>query len=233
MDNKINFTGGFLICKPDKVKWENIQAVLPRRKCVFQKFNSEGDKFVAVKTHYDRDMLNMLLKKKVDFKFFPDINLKTQLDSENLEEAQRIISSQSNVVEGKSNLKSYLADMIAPKHFKFPKYKWKPDDHIGQTLKALGLSEKECKILYTETGAVKILDKRGKQTIALASPNSHLGYNYVLEFPKEKNGLLKRLVVDMNGEIADEFSYLQRDIFNKHFKRNLKIEKGRMKPKNL
>ena len=221
MDNKINFTGGFLIRKP--LDWEGIQKALPRKKCVFQHFNDAGDKFVAVKTHYDQDMINMLVNRKVDFKFYPEINLKTRLDNEKVEEAQQIIASQSKSIEGKC--------FRAVQRFNFPKYKWVPDDHIGQTLNALGLKEKNCKISYTTTGAVKIMDKSGKKVIALASPNSHKGYNYVLELPKEKNGDPRRLVVDMNGEIVDEIDFFNRDKFNEYFERNLRIEQGRIRPK--
>ncbi|MBP3820844.1 hypothetical protein J6G99_04270 [bacterium] len=225
MDN-INFTGGFLIKKPSTRMWHNIENILPRKKAVFQQFNEDGDKFFAVKTFYDKQIADFILNKHIDFKFYPDINLKTQLDPEKLAEAKKIINSQKNIIEIRKDLRKFFKPL--KKIFKPKKYKWKPNDHILQTFKALGLNSSEC--TYSIKNGITIIKDSSGKIVAKASPNSHFGTNYVYVLPKNSDGSPKKFAVDFNGNIVHEFKEINSKSFRENFLNTIKIDLGRIRP---
>lgn len=232
----ISFNGGFWIKKPSPEMWSAIKEVMPRRKQILEQLNDDGDKFFAIKTCYDKEMtfklFNQEIKKgreveKVDFKFYPDINLKVRIDSYFPEEAKETINAQKRVIENRSSIRKFFAQEPI-KQKPIMKYRWKPEDQVAQTLTALKLDKENCNI-DIKNGVTKIYDK-SNNLIAIASPNSHKGYNYVYEYPTVTKPDARRLVVDYNGAIVHEFGILDSKIFRKFFERNVKIDNGRIRP---
>ncbi len=241
--NEINFCGGFLIEKPSIRMWNGIQENMPKKKCVFQNFNENGDKFFVIKSVYDKAMASYILSKNVKFKFYPEINLKNRLDPYSPEEAHRVISAQTYVIDSKSMLRKFInanTDVNI-----VPKYKWKPNDHIGKTLKALELNPDECNVKII-SGVAYITDKKGI-IIAKASPNNERGVNFVYVYPKhrgflsnkDKKGYFypqntddspQRFALTQGGE-RHYFGALQTIDFQNKFKQNVKIDSGRIRPK--
>jgi len=225
MDN-ISFSGGFLIQKPSPIKWKNIKAQLPPNKCIFEDYNANGDKFFAIKNFYDRDMLYVLLRKKVNFKFYPDINLKNRLDSYYPEEARKVVSAQTNVLDTVEQIRLFIKECAPKRNFTIAKYRWKPEDHIDKTLKALGLKSTECSVSKKDG---KTYIKNGKNILAIASPNNEHGINFVYVFPKTSGGESKMFALSQGGE-TEPFSPLNYKEFNKLFLRNVKIDLARKRP---
>ena len=237
MDNNINFRGGFLIKKPSTEIWNGIQSVLPRKKCVFQEFNAEGDKFFAIKDCHDAQIARYILdtnknagknsKNKIKFQYYPEINLKTGLDTYFPEEARKTIDGETQVIKTNKKLENQFfskkEEEIVPI---YKKYRWKENDHISQTLKALKLKDDECKVTI-ENGITMIYDLKGN-AIAAASPNGHKGINFVYEYSRDgKNS--RKLAVDRNGEIIWEYGINEITDFQKFFERHIRIDKGRNK----
>ena len=222
---QINFKGGFLIKKPTRCQWEQIKDVLPKKKCVFETFNDEGDKFFAIKSCYDEDMAKYILNQKFKFAFYPNINLKSRLDTYFPEEAHKVIDAQTDVIINRKELRKFLVSNQAP--FSVPKYRWKPNDHIEKTYSALGLNPSECKTKIKD-GITYIFDKNGKN-IAKASPNNEKGVNFVYIYPKNHDDPSQRFALSQGGERYD-FSAMEIIDFQKKFLQNIKIDKGRTYP---
>ena len=230
MDN-INFRGGFLIKNPSARMWNNIQAVIPRRKCVFHQYNEEGDKFFAIKDFYDKYVADFILSKRIKFKYYPSINLKSRLDTYYPEESKQIIESQDDVITTKRELRKY----IKAKRKQTPpidsQYHWQENDHIPQTMKALGLNPREHRA-EVKDGITTIYNMKGEK-IAAASPNGTKGINFVYVYPSKDNKdkiNSRRLAVDKDGKIICEYSIADFTDFQKFFLQNIKIDKGRIRP---
>ena len=226
--NDISFNGGFLISKPSPTKWKNIKAQFPSNKCVFENYNSNGDKFFAIKSFYDREMIGVLLRKKVNFKFYPDINLKSRLDSYYPETAREIVNSQTNVIDTPDQLRKFIRECTPVKR-KSPivRYRWKPEDHIDKTYKALHIDSSQYQTEIIK-GITYIKDVNGK-IVAKASPNNERGVNFVYELPKTPNGESKMFALSQGGE-KEPFSPLNYKEFHRLFMRNVKIDLARKRP---
>ena len=222
--DRINFTGGFLIKSPTPAKWKKIEEVLPKHKIILPKYN-DSDVFVAVKPCYDPQIASQILAKKINFKFYPNINLKTRLDAHNMDEAYKIIGAQTEEISTFADLRQYIKSLKKP--FRIPKYNWKPEDHIPKTFKVLGL-EQENYVVKIKNGITIIKDKNGK-LIAKASPNTDKGTNFIYVYPKNSDDSSKKLAVASEGEIF-EFSPLQYMDFKKQFMRAVKIDNARKRP---
>ena len=234
--DSVNFRGAFLIKKPkcdvnnNFVKaWNSIQAELPKKKCVFPQFNKRGDKLFVVKSVYDRAMASIILNCNVRFKFYPDINLKNRLDSDFPEEAKKVLDAQKNVISTKEDLRNYV-QIHKEKPIVLSKYRWKPDDHVDKTYRALGLNKDEYHTKIV-SGITLIKDKNGK-IVAKASPNNERGVNFIYVYPTNWNDFSsRRLALSQNGDTY-EFGPLEIVNFQKQFIKNVKIDLGRKRPKN-
>jgi len=230
--NEINFKGGFWIKRTQKPKkwndlWNSIKEELPKRKCVFEEFNEQGDKFFAIKSVYDKAMLNILLRKKADFVFYPEINLKSRLDSMNIPASKEIIDSHTRVLKTKDEINQFIVEADARQPVVIPKYRWKPNDHLEKTYKVIGLSESECKT-EIKNGITYIKDKKGK-VLAKASPNGRSGINYVYVFPKNGDESSKKIAVTQEGD-AYYFTPFELKTFWEKFMQNVKTDLGRKRP---
>lgn len=226
MDNlNVNFQGGFLI---KKSKIGQIMAELPKRKCIIPEINDMGDTFVAVKDIYDLQMVNLLSKHHTRYKYYPDINLKARLDSNNIEAARRTVNSQTNILEKPKDILNFLKT-VRKQFVAMPVYKWKPNDHIDKTFKALAL-EPENYTVKIKNGITYIYKKKDKKLVAKASPNSNRGYNYVYELPKNGDCASRKLAIDNDGKIVWEYPSTDLKTFIKNFMQAVKIDNGRIRP---
>lgn len=226
--NNISFTGGFLLKRPtDETLWKQIQAELPSSKCIIEDFNEYGDKFFAIKSIYDRAMASVLMREKVQFRMYPDINLKSRLDPRNPEKARKIINAQTNLIEDEDELRQFIRTG-GPKVL-IEKYRWTPEDHVDKTYKALGLNKSDY-ITSKKDGITYIKDKSGK-VVAMVSPNNNRGVNFVCVCSKTDNldPSLEQFALDQNGN-KRYFGPLQIKDFRKNFMQNVKIDLGRKRP---
>jgi hypothetical protein len=172
-------------------------------------------------------MLGVLLRKKVSFKFYPDINLKNRLDSYYPEEARKVVSAQTNVLDTVEKIRRFIRDCAPAKNVSpIMKYRWKPEDHVEKTLKALGLNPSECSVSKKDG---KTYIKNGKKILAIASPNNERGINFVYEFSKTPNGESRMFALSQGGE-TEPFSPLNYKEFNRLFARNVKLDLARKRP---
>jgi len=227
--NDISFTGGFLLKRPTSNKlWQEIQAELPRKKCIVEDFNGYGDKFFAIKSIYDRAMASVLISKKVKFRLYPNINLKSDIDPRKVDRARAIISAQTNVIEKESDLRQFVR--TGGQKVLIEKYHWTPEDHIDKTYSSLGLDMADCKTTV-KNGITYIKNKKGR-VLAIASPNNQKGINFVCVCSQTEHNdpSLKMFALDQNGN-KKYFGPLQIKDFNANFMSNVKLDLGRTRPK--
>lgn len=230
MDNRISFQGGFLLKRPTNNKlWKEVVDELPSSKCIIEDFNEYGDKFFAIKSIYDRAMASVLIHKKVPFRLYPDINLKTRLDSRNPEEARKVIASQTNIIEDEKELRKFVS--TGGKKVLIEKYRWVPEDHIDKTYKALGLEKSKYKTVIKD--GITYIKNKNNETIAMVSPNNQRGVNFVYLCSKTDNSdpSLEKFALDLNGN-RRYFGPLQTKEFHDLFMKNVKLDLGRIRPKS-
>ena len=226
--NEISFQGGYLLSKPTSRMWNIIQGELPKHKCIVENINGEGDNFFSIKKVYDKDMASLILRKNINFKFYPDIDLHTRINSYFPDEALKTLSEQTNVIETREQLRKYIKS-IEPKKIVIKKYRWKPNDHIEKTYKALGLEQSEY-ITEITNFVTYIKDKKGN-IIAKASPNNQRGVNFVYVYPQPQKYIMEaqRFALSQSGE-RENFGALQSINFFKEFNKNVRIDAGRIRP---
>ena len=230
--DKINFTGGFLLHKPDVKKWEKAyDEIVPRKRIIIHDLKEQDNIFFATPSCYDSSILKYLFGEKFKFTFYPDINLKNRLDAYYPEEAIKILDAQETVITDKRKMRKYIVEP-KPCSIQSLKYKWKPNDNIEQTLTALKLDKEDMKI-KTAKSVTTITDRNGK-LVAKVSPNTAQGINYALVYPRYGNENLRMIAIDHHSQIitdTTDINYLQE--FKERFIRAVKFDKGRVtSPKN-
>lgn len=229
--DKINFTGGFLLKKPLPPEvWEKTyNEIIPHKRVIINDIPNIGDIFVASKRCYDNEIGLYLLNKKINFEYYPKIDLKTRLDSYYPEEAKSVLQEQKTVIRGETSL-TKMFQLHKKMKTAIAKYKWKKNDHIKKTYEALELSSED----YTHTikkNVTIITDKDGN-LIAKASPNTNTGTNYVLVYPKPKNHVdpFRMVIIDYEGKKTMDSTNIE-DLkgFTKGFKKAIEIDRARNK----
>ena len=231
MDNKISFQGGFLFKRPtNDTLWKEVVKELPSSKCIIEDFNEYGDKFFAIKSVYDRAMASVLIRKKVPFRLYPDINLKTRLDPRKPDEARKIIASQTNCIEDENEMRRFVS--TGDKKVLIEKYRWVPEDHIDKTYKALGLEKSNHKTIIKD--GITYIKNKNNETIAMVSPNNQRGVNFVYLRSKTDNSdpSLKKFALDLYGN-RRYFGPLQTKEFHDLFMKNVRIDLGRKRPETI
>lgn len=229
--DRINFCGGFLIRKPKPEVWEKLEkTVMPNHKCYIPKYNEQGDKFLAVKRRYDYDIAKFIKDNGLECIYYPDICLKTQIDSRKLDEAKEIINKQTNFIVGTKNLKNAIK--VKADQFLLGSYIWKRGDYVQKTLDALRLNPDSCTVVTNKKTLVSTIYRKGKgnenKVVAKMSPNNHNGTNFVYVLPTRNNPDSRKIAIDRKGGII-EFPTLAFKDFEKNFMAAIAMEKTRLK----
>ena len=229
MDN-INFTGGFLLKSPKPQQWSKIyDEIVPRNRVIVNDLKGKDNVFFATKNCYDPSILKYLIDNKVRFTFYPKINLKSRIDSYYPEKAAEILDAETEVITLKRKMLKYL-ETPQKSAVRQLKYKWKPEDHIPQTLQALKLDKSQCKI-STKNSVTTIKDLNDK-LLAKVSPNNGRGISYALIYPRFGDEKLRMIATTHKGEIVTDTTDIDKFVdFKEHFMHAVKFDLGRQRPK--
>lgn len=231
INNNINFQGGFLLKKPSTKMWGKIyNETVPNNRVIIHDLFEKDNIFFASKTYYDSSILTYLLSKKnLKFTYYPEINLKSGLNGYYPEEAEKILNS-STAIETRKEMKKFIKPGINPNDTSL-RYKWKVEDHIPQTFKALKLNSEDYKV-KTKDFITAIYDKNGK-IIAKVSPNNQVGINYAYIYPRYSDESFSMIAINHKGEIISRSNDINSmKEFRKHFTNAVKIDAGRKRPQN-
>ena len=169
MENRINFTGSFLIKNPPKMAKIEIEPLLGRHRQIFENFNNTSDIFYVVRPGKDRDIADFILKNHLWFKFFPKINTRSGLDPMYPKSAILTVDTANNVIKNPSILsKKFNLDYYVDRIF---------DKNIKGIVHALGFKMNELKI--RSNGGVTYAFDRNQKHVFKASPTNKNGENYV------------------------------------------------------
>ena len=184
MDNKINFTGSFVIKKPGRVKWKEIvRDMLPENSYIKGNFLGQGNMFVATSDRYDNEVVTYLINHNYVFSYYPKVNKKSGICNmpqsmiEELVEGSEALTKRKAIVKAATEAENrYIPDS----------YVRKPDDQIPQTMNALRTVEHipvDSLKPLTINGETLFVDSKGK-LVAKASPNNPRGFNFIQIYPR-------------------------------------------------
>ena len=229
--DRINFTGGFLLKKPSPKMWEKIYTdnLQDKKRIIINDLYEAGNVFFATKSGHDSNILKYLLNKRnLQFTFYPNINTKCRFDNQFPDEAVKRLDTELAVTDRKEIKKYIKPDPIISPARKLL-YKWKQNDHIEQTFKALKL-DPENYTTKTKNHITRIYNRNGT-LIAKVSPNTTAGINYVYEYPHFSNTNFRMLTINHNGEILSQTQNIEKMTeFNEYFKKAVKFDMGRTNP---
>jgi len=226
--NQVSFTGSFLLKKPNETAYNEFKdKVLPKSKSVVvPDVFEQGNVLVAVKNPYDRAIGEYLLKKSVDFAYYPKTGLKRKFNPRDPKSAEVILNKEKHVIKDKEVIKAYLENMEYSD--KPIEYRWEPDDHIDKTLNALNLSRKDCTITNIDNVLSVYSDKENFRLIVKASPNNDRGDNFVYLYPTTSKTIIAKINYEGNIEFYEFKKGLEN--FQWHFCNAVKIDRGRLRP---
>ena len=169
MDNKINFTGAFLVKNPPKIAKQQLELLSGRHKQIFENFNNTTDVFYVVRKGKDADIAKFIYDNNLRFKFFSGLHTKSGLDPMYPQKAVEAVKSQSYYISKK--------DILGLKFNLLPKPAIM-NKNIEGILKAFKLKIEELTI-YSKNGVTYAFSKQDKSNVFKASPVNKFGENYV------------------------------------------------------
>lgn len=228
--DRINFTGGFLLKKPTPKMWEKVyNEAMPKHKNIINDLYEEGNVFFATKNGYDSSILKYLLSKRtLNFTYYPNVSTKNCFSAYYPEEAVKILDKEVVLTDRKEIQKTIKPEKkLLPDSLK--QYKWKENDHIAQTFKALNLNPENYTTITRKH--ITLIKHNSGATVAKVSPNSVNGINYVYEYPHPSNKNFRMVVIDHNGNILSQTTNLGKMAeFSEHFSAAVKTDIGRTNP---
>ena len=184
MDNKINFTGAFLVKNPPKIAKQQLELLSGRHKQIFENFNNTTDVFYVVRKGKDADIAKFIYDNNLRFKFFSGLHTKSGLDPMYPQKAVEAVKSQQHYISKK--------DILGLKFNLIPKPAI-PNKNIEGILKAFKLKLDELTI-YTKDGVTYGFSKQDKTNVFKASPVNRYGENYVYFVNENQEGADKYLI---------------------------------------
>ena len=169
MDNKINFTGSFLVKNPPLAAKKQLEILAGRHKQIFENFNNTTDIFYVVRKGKDRDIAKFIYDNNLRFKFFSGIHTKSGLDIIYPEKALEAIKSQRFFIAQKEQLGRRFNLLPEPAEF---------DKNIEGIIKAFKLNPQDL-IIRTKGAITYAFSKLDRVNVFKASPVNKYGDNYV------------------------------------------------------
>lgn len=183
MDNKINFTGAFLIKNPPAAARRQLETLAGKHKQIFENFNNTTDVFYVVRKGRDADIAKFIYDNNLRFKFFAGIHTKSGLDPMQPQKAVDAVKTQSYHVSKKDilGLKFGLLPKLAPL-----------DKNIDGIVKAFKLDFDKLHI-RTKNGVTFAFTKQDNKHVFKAAPVNKFGDSYVY-LNKDNKGVDKYLI---------------------------------------
>lgn len=183
MDNKINFTGAFLVKNPPAAAKKQLDALAGKHKLIFEKFNNTNDVFYVVRKGKDTGIAKFIYDNNLRFKFFSGLHTKSGLDPMYPQKAVDAINAQTYHIN-KKDILGLKFDLL-PKLIPF-------DKNIDGIIKALKLNLDELYI-RTKNGITFGFTKQGHKHVFKSAPVNRNGENYVY-LNKDNKGADKYLI---------------------------------------
>ncbi len=230
--DKINFTGGYLLKQPAQKLLEKFNnEIMPKRKrIIIPNIPRKGDYFFVIKDCYDKEVAEYLLKKPFNFIYYPEITLKSRLNSQKPQEAKKYIAAQTNMLKKTKEIEKYISELRpSPKPIN---YYWTPNDHIEPTVKYLRINPNEYDITTTNH-ITKIRIKDNGNLLATISPKNHEGSHIAYIFPRYGDEDFKIVKFDYTNKIVIEDTNISNlPKYDEQFNKAVQIDKGRILPSN-
>lgn len=199
--SKQNFNGTFRI-KPNEVKAKlEIPALFTQGRQIFYDILEKGDEVIVVRNNYDKRIGEYIKTNKIkDIEYYPEINTKSGLDSEEPEKLLTLIKYKTTQII--TDLNEMFSVIAKQKRAHKPSKSPISNNEIEKISNALRLNIENPQITSTIQSTV-ILDKEKKRTIEVIMKNK--GNSYVYVKPDSISEDCIRCIIDGKGNIMKSF----------------------------
>lgn len=199
--SNINFNGAFRV-KPNEIKAKaDIPELFTQGKQVFHNILEKGDQVIVLRNNYDKRVGKYIQENNLSgIEYYPEINTKCGLDSEEPEGLLALINNKTKVI--KDDIKEILIAITQQK--RTPKAPKAPKAHneAEKVSDALRLYIEAPKITSNKS-LTKIRDEHKKRTIEVIMPNKGTIYAHVIPDSMCESSI--KCIIDGKGKIVKSF----------------------------
>lgn len=171
MDNRITFSGAFLVKNPPSAAKKELSMLVGKHKQIFEDFNNKSDVLYIVRRGKDKGIADFIYENNLRFKYFPYLNTKSGLDPLYPQKALNMLQAEQNVITDKS---------VLGKIFKLLPLQPKIDMNAEGVAYALKLKPEELSIRTVDN--MTLAFTKDNVQMFKSSPVNKYGENYVYSF---------------------------------------------------
>lgn len=210
-----NFQGGFRFTQIPATARNELAEYITTKKQIFNNFERQGDLFLITRDRTNHKVAQFIKRHKLDFEFYPSINTKCGLDTQEPEGLTQLLATiKEEPIRTLTQLKKSLVKQKRTKHIEenSPQY-------TDKVLKVLCIDNKHP--TKNIKGATIISDKEFNRKIYI-SPPSKLNIHYVKVESMLADKSAERYAIDSDGNILTKFQTPDAiKIFNQRFNKLL------------
>lgn len=194
------FSGAFRIRKPsEQTATEVSELICGVGKQIFKNFENTGDMFVVCRDKYDRTVTKYLRDNNLPLEYYPKINTKSGLDTEEPERLSELLKNEevNTPLTSITQIKKYINNLHRSEYIK----KQCPE-YIDRVLKSLCIDNKH--EIKTVRGAQIIIDTEFDRKVFISPPSKN-NILYVKVQPNSANKNVERYAIDTQGHILQSY----------------------------
>ncbi len=213
--SQTNFKGGFKFPQMPTGARNELCEFITTKKQIFDNFKKSGDVFLVTRDKTNFKVAEFIRKHKLKFEFYPTINTKCQLDTQNPEGLETLLDS---IKEAPITTMSQLRKILT-RQKRNSSIEIKSPSYTDKILKALCIDNKHP--VKNIKGATVIEDNEFNRKIFF-SPPSKLNIHYVKVSHSSVDKGAELYAIDSEGNILNRYSTPDGiKIFNQRFKNSL------------
>lgn len=199
-NSRQSFSGAFRVRKPsEKTVTELSGLIRGKGKQIFENFENTSDMFIVVRDEHDRIVTKYLKDNKLPLEYYPEINTKSGLDSQEPERLSKLLKNKeiNTPLTTITQIKKYINNTNRSNFIK----KESPI-YIDNILKSLCIDNKH--EIKTVRGAQIIIDTEFDRKVFISPPSKN-NILYVKVQPNSANKNVERYAIDRQGHILQSY----------------------------
>lgn len=227
-NNSAQFRGAFLINYKQasyggathSLRYGFEKVIGKHKRQIFDSFNGkDGHTMYVLKNSKDYDAANYIIRNKLNFKYYPDIDTKLCFEPDKPEDVLNYIKiAHPKIIRSSDKLREYIINFRE-------KFRQKPDSHLSavdKILAALKFDKNSGQKVKTSNGVTTFADGDSANKV-IVSPRSALGSRFVCVNPNNSYEPIRRYAFDEKGNQLAVFNPPDGIIkFNEEFKKAVK-----------
>lgn len=199
--SNINFRGAFRIKPSETLAQKEIPELFTQGRQIFNNILEKGDKVIVLRDNYDKRVGNYIREKNLqNIEYYPQINTKSGLDSEEPQGLLNLINDKTKKVI--TQLDEIFLVISGQKKDKKPRKTPNIEKEVRKISNALRLNIENPKILSNKKSTI-IRDDDKKRTIEIIGLNKATSYVYLK--PDSLSESSTRCIIDGKGNLVKKF----------------------------